>query len=139
MEKLIILMLFQLMTMNPALAQAPVRDAAQLAKESCQRELETYCKAVSPGEGRTFACLYAHSDKLSGRCEYALYNVSKELEDAVSKLNHVADSCSDDLKKYCADTKPGEGRIVSCLQRNQDKTAIACQKSLQDTGMATVK
>jgi hypothetical protein len=35
----------------------------------CKAELDTYCKDVTPGEGRILACLYARNDKLSGKCE----------------------------------------------------------------------
>jgi len=28
-------------------------------KEGCKAELESYCKQVTPGEGRLLACLYA--------------------------------------------------------------------------------
>ena len=46
----------------------------------CKTELETYCKTVTPGEGRVLACLYAYGDKLSGKCEYALYDAAARLE-----------------------------------------------------------
>ena len=42
--------------------------------EACEPEIETYCSQVTPGEGRLLACAYAHQDKLSGRCEFALYD-----------------------------------------------------------------
>ena len=42
----------------------------------CKTEITTYCKDVKPGEGRVLACLYAHEDKLSGKCEYALYDAA---------------------------------------------------------------
>ena len=51
--------------------------------KGCKTELETYCKDVTPGEGRILACLYAHGDKLSGRCEFALYDAAAQLERAV--------------------------------------------------------
>jgi Cysteine rich repeat len=35
----------------------------------CKAELDTYCKDVTPGEGRILGCLYARNDKLSGKCE----------------------------------------------------------------------
>lgn len=117
-------------------AETPGQAITQKVKEGCQKELETYCKAVSPGEGRVFACLYAYSDKLSGRCEYALYDASKQLEDAVAKLNHVAEACANDLAQYCSDVKPGEGRVANCMKKNQAKTSAACQQAMKDTGMA---
>jgi len=39
----------------------------QGAAEGCKKEIETYCKGVTPGEGRILACLYAYEDKLSAR------------------------------------------------------------------------
>jgi hypothetical protein len=30
--------------------------------EGCNKEFETYCKDVTPGEGRLLACLYAYED-----------------------------------------------------------------------------
>lgn len=127
---------FGLLVAGAATAQTGAPELAQRVKEGCQKELDTHCKAVTRGEGRVFACLYAYSDKLSGRCEYALYEASKELAYVLSRLNYVADSCATDLDKYCADLKPGEGRLVGCLKKNQAKTTPACQQALKDTGMA---
>src|SRR3954464_12055848 len=65
--------------------------------EGCKTELETYCKNVTPGEGRVLACLYAYEDKLSGRCDYALYDASVQLERVVGALTYVANECEADL------------------------------------------
>jgi hypothetical protein len=63
-----------------AVANAPTVAAQQsLAEqvfEACGNELETYCAGVTPGEGRLLACLYEHGDKLSGQCEFALYDAA---------------------------------------------------------------
>ena len=45
--------------------------AAQSIFESCAKDLETYCGAVTPGNGRTYACIYAHEDKVSDECDAA--------------------------------------------------------------------
>ena len=127
--------LLGLLVSEVATAQAGAAGLAQRVTEGCQKEIDTHCKAVTPGEGRVFACLYAYSDKLSGRCEYALYEASKELVYVISKLNYVADACVADLEKYCADLKPGEGRLAGCLKKNQGKTTPACQQALKETGM----
>ncbi len=46
--------------------------------KGCEKELTTYCKDVTPGEGRVLACLFAFSDKLTGQCEYALYDAAAQ-------------------------------------------------------------
>jgi hypothetical protein len=135
MKTLAIIVALDLLAMSSAMAQPSLDNIAKTVKDGCQAELNTYCKAVSPGEGRVFACLYAHSDKLSGHCEYALYNVSQELERAVSELNYLATSCSSELQSYCSDTKPGEGRIATCLKRNMDKATPTCQRAIQEVGI----
>jgi len=66
-----------LLFVTPVMAQQTLIDTVA---NGCKAELEKYCKNVTPGEGRVLACLYAYGDKLSGRCEYALYDASVQLE-----------------------------------------------------------
>lgn len=115
-----------------ALAQEGI---IQTVKEGCKTELETYCKAVTPGEGRVLACLYAYGDKLSGRCEYALYDASVQLERVVNALSYVANECRDDLKAYCSAVKPGEGRLLDCIEKNKAKISGRCTQAIQDVGL----
>ena len=101
----------------------------------CKKELETYCKDVTPGEGRLLACLYAHEDKLSARCEYSLYDAAAQLERAVAALTYVANECRDDLKAYCSSVKPGEGRLANCIDKNKDKISERCKQAIKDVGI----
>jgi len=101
--------------------------------KGCEKELKTYCKEVTPGDGRGLACLYAFSDKLSGQCEYALYDAAAQLERALSALTYVANECRDDLTKYCANIKPGGGRLLQCLDKNDAKVTKRCKQALKDT------
>lgn len=101
----------------------------------CQTELEAYCKTVTPGEGRILACLYAYQDKLSGKCEYALYDAAVRLERAVAALSYVANECEADLAANCAGVKAGEGRLLQCLEKNEAKVSSRCKGALKDVGM----
>jgi hypothetical protein len=101
----------------------------------CDKEIKTYCKDVTPGEVRILACLYAHEDKLSGQCEYALYEAAVQLERAVNALAFAADECRDDLKTYCSDIKPGGGRLLQCIDKNSAKVSSRCKQALKDTGL----
>jgi cysteine rich repeat protein len=103
--------------------------------KGCDKELKTYCKDVTPGEGRGLACLYAHSDKLSGQCEYALYDAAMQLERVINALAYAANECRDDLKKFCSDIKPGEGRLLQCIDKNAAKVSGRCKQALKDTGL----
>ena len=103
--------------------------------KGCDQEITAYCKEVTPGEGRVLACLYAHEDKLSGQCEYALYDAIAQLERALTALTYVANECRDDLKNYCADVKPGEGRLLQCMDKNDAKLSKRCMQAMKDTGL----
>ena len=116
-------------------ASAAEKGIVETFKEGCKADLETYCKDVKPGDGRLLACLYANSDKLSGRCEYAVYDAASQLERALTALTYVANECRDDLKANCANIKPGEGRLLTCLDKNAAKVSGRCKQALKDVGL----
>ena len=101
----------------------------------CQQELTQYCDTVTPGEGRLLACLFAHEDKLSGRCDYALYDASAQLERIIAAIAHVASECRADISVHCAKVEMGEGRIMQCLEAADDKVSESCRQSMQDTAL----
>jgi hypothetical protein len=103
--------------------------------KGCDKELTTWCKDVTAGEGRGLACLYAYSDKLSAKCEYALYDAVAQLERVLTQLTFVANECRDDLKAYCSDIKPGEGRLLQCLEKNDAKVTARCKTAMKDVGL----
>ena len=107
----------------------------QTVTEGCKVELEKYCKNVTPGEGRILACLYAHGDKLSPKCEYALYDAAAQLERAVAALSYVANECDEDLDKYCGAVAPGEGRLLECLNKKSKQLTKRCKEALKDVGL----
>ncbi len=112
-----------------------VEGAVVTVVEGCEKELSTYCKDVTPGEGRLLACLYAYQDKLSSRCEFALYDSAAQLDRALNALTYTAQECGEDLQKYCADIQPGEGRLGDCLKRNEAKVSDRCKTALKDVGL----
>jgi hypothetical protein len=121
-----------LLLVTPALAQETLLESVA---NGCKEELEKYCSRVTPGEGRVLACLYAHGDKLSGRCEYALYDAAVQLERAVNALVYAVNECSADLKKYCGGVQAGEGRLLQCLQKNDAQVSNRCKQARKDVGL----
>lgn len=104
-------------------------------KKACHKELTTFCKGVPPGEGRILACLYAFEDKVSDKCIYALYDASLQLEQAVAAVKFAASACKDDLQKFCANVKVGQGRALACLEKNQKDVSQGCKDALVQTGL----
>ncbi len=95
----------------------------------CQTELETYCQTVTPGEGRGVACIYAHNDKLSRKCEDALYDSTEEFQNAVQNLNTFTSACQADMEKLCSTVAIGDGRILACLEKNKQKVSSKCNEA----------
>lgn len=120
-------------------AEDPLLQGAQGAldtfAEGCQLELTTFCKDVTPGEGRILACLYAFQDKITPRCEYALYDSVGQLDRTLTNLSYAIGECRDDLKSTCSDIKPGEGRLLDCLSENEAKISNRCNNALKDTAL----
>ena len=116
----------------PALAG---QDLVQTVADGCKAELESYCKDVTLGEGRILACLYSHQDKLSGKCEYALFDAAVQLERAVAALAYVVNECADDLDRHCGNVAAGEGRLLECIEKNDKKVSSRCKDALKEVGL----
>jgi Cysteine rich repeat len=121
------------------LLSGPIASAQQSLVETvargCETELKNYCQDVTPGEGRILSCLYAYGDKLSGQCEFALYDAAAQLERFVASLSYVANECDQDIDKYCASVEAGEGRILACLEAQGTKIQGRCTQALEDVGL----
>jgi hypothetical protein len=126
---LVIVVVGLMLSVSGAWAQDEIIDGVIAG---CEKEINTYCSQVTPGEGRMLACFYAHEDKLSGQCEYALYQGAAQLEQFAAAVTHVAIECSDDLEKFCAQVELGEGRVGTCLLEHKAEVSDACRQAMDD-------
>jgi len=125
-------------------SEAPIQKADQrtletivkIVKTGCETELKSYCSQVTPGRGRIIACLYGHQDKLSRRCEYAVYDAAAKLEQFIHGLSYAALECEDDIEQYCGTEIPGKGRILKCLvEENEEVVSKRCKQVIKDVGL----
>jgi len=42
-------------------------------------------------------------------------------------MGSLRDACADDVKQFCANVEPGQGRIVRCIRDNEDKLSQQCK------------
>lgn len=113
--------------MQAALAQQSI--TAEVSAK-CAKELQTYCKGVTLGEGRVAACLYAYEDKLSVQCAVSVYNGVEDFWAANANLQKYAKTCSSDLLQYCSDVPAGGGRLYACIKKNKATLTDACRAAL---------
>ena len=104
--------------------------SAKGASRNCRRSARTSSRARG---GSSPA--YAFQDKLTPKCEFAVYDSVNQLDKTLSTLNYAIGECKDDLKKNCAEIKPGEGRLLDCLNKNEAKVSARCNAALKDTGL----
>ena len=108
---------------------------AERVQTSCREELQSHCSSVMPGQGRVLACLYVHGDQLSEECERALDEVAKLLEDSALAVQFVAGECEHDIKTHCGSVTPGDGRVLACLERNEEQVSSRCIGALEEVGL----
>ena len=128
---------------RPGAAQTPAQDVTAAMQgqlgdqvlEGCNTELARFCTEVTPNEGRLLACLYAHGDKLSRQCDYALYNAAARLERAISAITYVASECGAELETHCANVDVGEGRVAQCLKDHASELSPDCDHALTEVGV----
>ena len=124
-------------------AQTPAQDVTAVMQgelgeqvlNGCNTELARFCAEVTPGEERLLACLYAHGDKLTKQCDYALYNAAARLERAIGAITYVASECRAELETHCADVDVGEGRVAQCLKDHAAELSPGCGQALTEAGV----
>ena len=100
---------------------------------ACETDIENYCSQVTPGNGRLLHCMAAHEDKISGQCEYALYQAATVLEQLAAAMVYVAEQCRTEIETICSDVVLGEGKLPACLAEHDEDVSDGCKKAIADT------
>jgi Golgi apparatus protein 1 len=110
--------------------EARLTAAVKKIQTACDEDLKKYCGTVTPGEGRLLLCLEAHEDKIGSKCDYSLFEASRNLDRALDNVAETADACWNDIEKYCANTPEGGGRVTECLLTKKEALAPPCRSGL---------
>ena len=105
--------------------------ATEKLKAACGDDLSKYCSSVTPGEGRLIFCMMAHEDKISDKCDFALYDASRKMEHTLELIAEAADECWQDIEKHCAKSPVGGGHIGQCLLDNKKSLKAACRTAIE--------
>ena len=117
-------------TGSSALAQETIVDHLVAA---CETDIENFCSQVTPDDGRMLHCMAAHEDKISGECEYAFYQAATLLEQLSVAIAYVARECETEIETLCSNVLIGEGRMLSCLDKHEEKVGETCKSAIADT------
>jgi hypothetical protein len=121
--------------------QAPARDLQQMREAqrsqmqdriaagiqklqaACRTEMANFCGSVTPGEGRLILCMQAHEDKISNQCGMALFETTRNIEQAANRVEKMANACWGDIQRLCTDG----GSIGQCVLANRASLSPPCQ------------
>ena len=115
------------------LADATV--AFSVKVDDCNADAAKLCPGLPLNSKKSFMCLMAYEDNLSTTCKIGIVEAAIALEVGMMAIDYSIQSCEADADKYCLDVEPGEGRIVSCLKKNEAKLDAQCTAALKETGL----
>ncbi|MCW8964066.1 MAG: cysteine rich repeat-containing protein [Gammaproteobacteria bacterium] len=113
----------------------PEEMVISVSVSGCDEEAKKYCDGIDPNSNKMMLCLTAYEDKLSARCKRNIMEAAMAMKMGAAAIQYSARECEADADKYCLDVKPGEGRIVSCIKKNEAKVSKACITALKETGL----
>ncbi len=94
---------------------------------ACREDAQRLCGDVKPGGGNIHDCMKAHEGELSSDCKASMQK-HKDRMDKSMKATKAA--CAADLKQYCSNVTPGEGREFACLKAYEDKISAGCKEAM---------
>jgi len=113
----------------PAAADASTPPAPSAKKANpCADDIAKFCKDVAKGKGLIGKCLDQNSADLSDVCKESRAKSLKTEAMLTERMQKAQAACKDDITKFCADVKPGEGRIGDCLKGHKDDLSADCKK-----------
>jgi hypothetical protein len=60
-------------------------------------------------------------------------DIAKAIQEKLAaEATKLENSCADDIKKYCSDVTPGEGRMIYCMHAHEDKISPKCAFDLEE-------
>ena len=107
--------------------EARLDAGAKKIEAACGDDLKKFCGQVTPGEGRVTLCVMAHEDKISSKCDVALYEAARNLGNALNRIEEASDACWSDIEKHCAEVEPGGKRVAQCLATKKASLSQGCQ------------
>jgi hypothetical protein len=70
---------------------------------------------------------------LSAGSASAQTDIGKALQDKLTaRITKLENACADDIKKFCSNVTPGEGRLMYCMHAYEDQISVKCDFELED-------
>jgi len=117
------------------LADTAIEVNIQVEVPGCNADAAILCPGLPLNSQKSFMCLMAYEDNLSFACKLGIVEAAIALETGVLAIEHSIKACEADADKYCLNVEAGEGRIISCLRKNEARLNKACTAALKESGL----
>ena len=112
-------------------------DAVDQLAAACRADLAKYCKNVELGNGRLRACLDAHQNVVSPRCQQTRAMVYASIARRAAAQRDIGRICDADIERLCG-TSHADAHLVECLVSvSPAAMSPACNQAFTDTGWRT--
>jgi len=111
--------------------KARLTGATEKIQAACGEDTKSYCGNVTRGEGKLLMCMMAHEDKISVKCDYALYAATRDIGRGLDKVIDVADACWNDIETNCSNLPEGR-HIAQCLKEKSASLSPGCRDAITD-------
>ncbi|MEQ9365448.1 MAG: cysteine rich repeat-containing protein [Leptospirales bacterium] len=96
---------------------------------ACGGDAKQFCGEKRGKEMR--ACMKTNKEKLSSECKALLTRARDHKKDGgKDKRKETAKACRADARKLCKGIKPGDGKLMACLQEKRSELSRACASAL---------
>jgi hypothetical protein len=99
--------------------------AKQIAEIKCEAELQQVCPDSLQGGDRR-RCMEQRAKHLPSACQSIIRRQLVRFKEQSGQ----ALACAEDVKRFCRDIRPGEGRILQCLQDRAQDVSDQCYATL---------
>ena len=103
----------------------------------CEEDRKKLCADTEWGGGATEQCLKDKRQELSTQCKLEVFRREVEESEDVRFDGFLAEKCGTDKEAFCADVKPGKGRVIRCLESHASdaKFSAECRAILDRRGV----
>ncbi|MEJ8570234.1 cysteine rich repeat-containing protein [Microbaculum marinum] len=100
---------------------------------ACGADIGKFCKGINLGNGLG-ECMQKNEARVSQNCKTTFAATMASLDKRAAAQAAVPQLCASDIKRLCKEYDPGNGRILRCLLKFNDKVHANCNQAITDAG-----
>jgi OOP family OmpA-OmpF porin len=117
---------------NSSLIDEGYNKAVKIIGEGCSQEVATICGDIPLGQGKILDCLKTNDSNLSSTCRQSIVQGESAIDSGLGNANYFGTRCGPEIARHCSDVTPGDGRVVTCLKKNNMNLEKRCYDAMNE-------